>query len=341
MPIRKPSAERLALGQKRIVSILRKHGVASMRILEQKIADAGPLPQRIDPHIITTARNALAAAGDLRERRHRSSRWYYLAATPADVVDRRFAELTALHDRTSAPDFTMRAGQALEIAIFRALGEQEFLPFLGGFLDLNAHDDSSLYSKEEPPRILNGRLIPGQMRLDFLGMHPHAGSVGIEAKNIREWIYPDRKEVQDLLLKCYTQDAVPVLIARRIAYGTFSILRATGVLIHQTFNQLYPEADHDLSELVRDKNLLGYHDVRVGNTPDKRLRKFLHQDLSALLPDARARFKRYSDLLQRYGSGDIGYPEFAGRVRRRERGEPEDGPTPLWMEEIDEEDLPF
>ena len=68
--------------------------------------------------------------------------------------------------------------------------------------------------------------------------------------------------------------------------------------------------------------------VRVGNAPDVRLTRLLHEHLPRLMLTARERFTKYHDLLSDYGYGAIQYPEFAWRVRRRERGEREDGPTP-------------
>ena len=111
--------------------------------------------------------------------------------------------------------------------------------------------------------------------------------VGIEVKNIREWIYVNRAEVTEMLGKCCALNAVPVLIARRIAYETFSALNACGVLIHQTYNQMYPKHDEGLADSVRQKHLLGYHDVRVGNEPDARLRKFLQVNLPDLWDEAK------------------------------------------------------
>ena len=111
-------------------------------------------------------------------------------------------------------------------------------------------------------------------------------------------------------------DAVPVLIARRIAYVTRSTLGAAGVLFHETYNQLYPAADAELAALVRDKKLLGYHDIRTGNQPDSRLTKFLHVNLPRILPSARERFRVHFDLLSGYSAGQIEWHEFEQQVRR-------------------------
>ena len=150
--------------------------------------------------------------------------------------------------------------------------------FLGHFRDLDAHDDSTLYSKEEPPSALSGISI-GAKKLDFLVLDPSTGPAGIEVKNVREWIYPNRPEIRDLLFKCCTIDAVPVLIARRIPYVTFSVLSRCGCVVHQTYNQRYPNADTALAMRARHKDLLGYHDIRVGNDPDSRLLTFIIQNL--------------------------------------------------------------
>jgi hypothetical protein len=323
--IRPEQRERIALAKKRLASVLRTRVVASWRTLEQKIADAGPTNQRVDPHLLTLARREMEAAGTLVARRREGMPWFHLPGTPERELIERLEKLGPIHDQTSAQAFTKRAGQALEIAIFRSLSDQR-LPFLGGFSDLDDHDDSQRYAKEDPPSIVSGRRLPGKMKLDFLIIHASAGAAGIEAKNTREWLYPDRQEVRDLLLKCCAIDAVPVLVARRLSYSTFSILHGTGVLVHQTFNQRYPYADAALAELARHKDLLGYHDIRIGNEPDDRLNRFLHNNLPALIPLARERFEKHRDLLERYARGELEYAEFAWRVRQRGAGTDEDEP---------------
>lgn len=235
----------------------------------------------------------------------------------------RVEEQGRVFDQISRQTFTARVGQTLEIAVFRALREQSH-HFFGAFPDLEAHADDALYSKEEPPQTLSGLSIPGDLRLDFLLLHPEAGAAAIEVKNIREWIYPDREEVRDLLKKACAINAVPVLIARRYAYSTYSVLHRCGVILYQHYNQLYPTSEAELARLAARKDLLGYHDIRVGNTPDARLRKFITVDLPQLLTPARQKMGTYKDLLCAYGEGRMSYEEFAARAVRRERGENED-----------------
>jgi hypothetical protein len=132
--------------------------------------------------------------------------------------------------------------------------------------ELEKHAEDKLYSKEEPPGTISGRSM-GKQRVDFIVL---SGSViaGLEVKNVRHWLYPHVDEIRVMLKKCCHTDIVPVLIARRIPYITSEILRASGCVLHQTYNQLYPNADVELAKRARDKNLLGYHDIRIGSEPD-------------------------------------------------------------------------
>ena len=125
--------------------------------------------------------------------------------------------------------------------------------------------------------------------------------------------------------KAIAFDCVPVLVARRLAFVTFKVLSTCGVILHQTYNQLIPETERELANKAKDKRLLGYHDIRTGNQPDKRLTKFFTENLPSILPEARYRFDEYKDLLADFADHTISYQEFAGRVRRRSQGLYENG----------------
>jgi hypothetical protein len=314
--------ERVDLAKRRLGNILRTNVVANARTLENKISDSGPTNQRIDPHILTIARAELMRADEIRiYREGDGAPWYYLRGTPDEELRPRLAALKEVYDQTQDRLFTLRTGQALEIAVSKALQTQNAFQSVGHFRDLAAHDDRTLYRKEEPPSLVNGRSCEG--KLDFLLFTPDAGIAGVEVKNIREWFYSDRDEVQELLAKCCALDAVPVLIVRRYAYEAYSVLTDCGVIIHQMYNQRYANADAALAERVKDKRLLGYHDVRVGNDPDERLTRFIHTNLPNLLPSARAKFDELHGLLEEYATEAIGHAEFVSRVRGRDKEPPE------------------
>ena len=127
-------AERLALAQKRLVNVLRSHDVATDRTLEQKISDAGPNNQRIEPFVLTQARKPLVASGRVIEQRRGKTPWFHLSETEPEVVAKRLGQLEPIYLATQDGDFSVRLGQALEVAVYKALiaGDQVFM---GGFRD--------------------------------------------------------------------------------------------------------------------------------------------------------------------------------------------------------------
>ncbi len=321
-------AQWLALAQKRLISVLRARIIAPDRTLEQKISDAGPNNQRVEPLILTQARNALVAAGRIVPLWRGRTPWFHLSETTEAQIQERLNVLEPIYARTQDGLFTQRLGQVLEIAVQKALQLSD-RDFLGWYDDLGEHDDSTTYHKIEPPLLISGRKIE-KGPLDFVVFEP-VGMAGIEVKNYRTWIYPDSTEVKNMLWKCSDVGAVPVLISRRLPFITFRLLNLSGCLVHQTYNQLYATANAELAALTRDKNLLGYHDVRVGNEPDKRLTKFIQQ-LPDLVAGAKRTFDKFNPPHVAYGRGLINYTEWvklilvhSGIWKKRNEAEPDEG----------------
>lgn len=306
--------DRLAIARRRLVRILASHTIANGRTLEQKIADAGPSNQRVDPVYLTVARRDLEKQGRIKSLMRDNTPWYFLPETPQQEIDQRLAEQLAIHRAIGANNVFQRFGQALEIAILRTMREGQF-DYLGDFEDLDEHDDATLYRKREPPTAIGGRRCTAPV--DFL--LPLANDwLAIEAKNVRPWIYPESDELLPLLRKAVELDAIPVLIARRIAYVAFSeILEPCGVIVHQVFNQRYPTSEHELAAKAAHKDLLGYHDIRASSLPDDRLRRFMLHNLPKLVPRARAKFDQHKDLLLRLGTKEITYKQFHTELRLR------------------------
>jgi hypothetical protein len=317
--------ERDKIAETRLLRIVGNHTIATARTLEQKISDAGPFNQRINPHVLTRVRNQLVADTKLiRWHDPSGTPWYYLPDAQDPQLSERFQAQHAVHSAFSG-ERSVRIGQALEIAVYRALCSIDEAEFFGRFKDLDAHDDSTLYSKEEPPRHLGKRSLPGDVSLDFILRDPEAGYIGVECKNVRTWLYPDRDEVTETLQKCLALRCLPVIIGRRVPYVSYMLLSKCGVLFHQNYTQFFPVSEKEIADQARDKTLLGYHDIRVGNEPDERLRYFLETTVPKIVPGYRARFDEYADLLEAFAGGTMAYHEFAARVVRRDRGENEDG----------------
>ena len=211
--------------------------------------------------------------------------WFYASNISQDARDKRLEELLAIYQPYR--EISDRIGDALEIATYRAFCQSPTADFFGRFKNLDEHDDSKRYKKEGPLQHVGGRVLAGNQSLDFLLETSDAGPLGLECKNVRHWMYPHVGEIRALLVKCLTLDAVPVLIARRIHYSTFAVYSKCGMIVHQTYNQLFPQSDEALATKLRDKTLLGYHDIRLGNQPDARLIKFVTVNLPMVAAEAR------------------------------------------------------
>ena len=322
-----PNPDHLELAKCRLRDILTQRVVATALIFEHLICDAGD--PRLEPHIVGMARKILVRDGELLESRPRRANdplWFHLPdASPADVDSHinRLADLLRGIDRQPVKN---RRGQCLELAIYRALCDQHDAQYFGRFPEFDPtvpKRPKKLYRKEEPPSHIGNRAIPGERPLDFLYMNHAAGFGGVEAKNVRHWLYPDGADIKGFLVKCVALDCVPVLVARRFPRVTIEILGMCGVVLHQTRNQLYCVADEDLAERAMRQDSLGSDDIRVGDEPDAPLSRFIRTTLPEELPGARKRFDRFKDLLAGYVGGAIHYREFAGRVRLRAAGKEE------------------
>jgi hypothetical protein len=152
--------ERQELAARRLLTVVGRHGAAIARTLEQKISDAGPSNQRIDPHILIPARNLLVEQGKLLRIREHGRDWYALEDAPPNWVAERIASQFEVLRQTLDNAFVRRVGDALEIAVYRALKASP-LHSLGGFRGLTVERTTRSPRKEEPPSIFGGRELEG------------------------------------------------------------------------------------------------------------------------------------------------------------------------------------
>lgn len=307
------------------MSILTKQVVANWRTLEHKISDAGPSNQRIQPHIITPAKKALLKSKRIAVTEFQKSNWFHLVGENPERVEARLAELQPIWSAFTDGAVVSRTGQALEIAVYRALISAPNINVFGGFSDLEAHSDATLYSKQELQTFNNATL--GKHALDFI-VGVGADFCGIEVKNTRPWYYAHDPDIREAIRKALTLKVHPVFIGRRIQYVSFRVLGTCGVIMHETYNQRMASADADLANRARHKDLLGYHDIRVSNEPDARMTRFFNEHLPVLVQTAKPKLEKYHDLLWAFATKEMAYAEFSARVRRRESGQKEDNDWP-------------
>jgi hypothetical protein len=146
--------QREIIARRRLERVLHNHIVANARTLEQKISDAGPSDQRIDPHILTRVRNAMVREGKISKIPYGGTNWFARPQTDAALLKQRLAEQAQTTKELGKQSVGVRIGQTLEIATYKALLTLENVTFLGRFKDLDEHDDQEPYRKEEPPQHL-------------------------------------------------------------------------------------------------------------------------------------------------------------------------------------------
>ena len=182
---------RIELACIRIRRILARLRIATMRTLEQKISDAGPPGQRIDPHNLSKARQQLQDSRVVALQMRSGIPWYRLASMPEREWRERLALVEPLLSKLHRRKNSLLIGQVLEIAVFRALCSERArhgMEFFGGYPDLDPSDETTWRKIE--PSIISGRSLSGARNLDFALSCHDAGIAGIEVKNTREWVYP-------------------------------------------------------------------------------------------------------------------------------------------------------
>jgi hypothetical protein len=85
-----------------------------------------------------------------------------------------------------------------------------------------------------------------------------------------------------------------------------------GGIVREAFFQRLPESEAALAQQASNKRLLGYHDIRLGNEPDARMRSFATQ-LATLLPVARKKFDAGREELAAFARGEVSSAELGLR----------------------------
>jgi hypothetical protein len=303
--------DRVALGKVRVLSILDRETVAHQKTLEQKIADQGPKPQRVDPHLVGLAISDLLELNRIRKLEHaptQTTSWFTTIATPETTAQTRLSTLAPIYAATKAGHFGNLVGDALEIITHKALEKLESsdpkYTVLGAFDLSQPKDNNGRYKKIPPPKYIGKRTSPGEP--DYFLLGHETGPVLIECKNYREWIYPNNSVIAELIKKSLDFNATPILVARRIHYSTIrNFLQPAGIIAHETYFQYYPLSHVDLAAQAADKKLLGFTDVRATETPDTRTEKFFVKLLPSILPDMSAKWAANRVALRRYATDEI------------------------------------
>jgi len=281
------------VSKNRIKNILRKHRVGNIRQLESKICEAGPPQMRPDPDLLTKALKTLVNMGIIKSIKESGisggENIFYLADdfnvnSPSDKE--RYAKIIKLYGKYL--DIVKRKGNCgdiLEIIIQKAIKASNTYHFVGGpGVSTNKFQ-------------VNGTLIKGDF--DFI-LQSQTGLLGVELKNKRKWLYPDHKDFWVAIYRCLQNNALPVIIARKFPYIARLIFKNIGVLGYETHNQYLKPDLVDLMAEMRDKDGLGFADLRFIDEPEERHINFFRNILPNQEKDSWETFISKKDVLKKH-----------------------------------------
>jgi hypothetical protein len=303
--------ERIVLAKRRIQSVLDRDLVCNQKTLEQKISEQGPKPMRVDPHLIGKAILDLTELNRLTRHAHvltKGIAWFANPGTSANLVNNRLEVLAPLYDRIIGHGFGNLSGDALELIVWKCLRAihqaDKRYPYMGHFDLSQPKDAHGRYRKSQPPKTLGERSTIKEA--DFFQFGHAAGTLCIECKNLREWMYPDHPLIKELIIKASELGAIPVLIARRVHYTTrINLLEPAGIIAHESLFQYYPAHEVELARQVSDARSLGFTDVVATEEPHARTVKFFTRSLPAVVDYMAERWFQNEDALVAYAHNEI------------------------------------
>ncbi len=133
--------------------------------------------------------------------------------------------------------------------------------------------------------------------------------IGIEAKNIREWIYPASEEVWRAIARACTLECLPVIIARKISYiSRAGFFAKFGILGFETNFQymahsVQPDSKYAFKDKVIHKDKLGFADIKLLKPKDptpSHVVGFFDDILDQHAEIYFERFLKHKKLLQKY-----------------------------------------
>jgi hypothetical protein len=159
--------ERVAIGIRRILNVLEREQIAGIRTLEMKICDAGPLPLRVEPHVLGLAGLELLNRNRVAVHQHPltdTHSWYAPIRLPEAVYRQKLASLVETYLATTNATFTHVLGDPLEITVFKILREMKLseprFTYLGSF-NLAARFPDGRFRKTEPAINYNEAVLDG------------------------------------------------------------------------------------------------------------------------------------------------------------------------------------
>ncbi|MCW1844218.1 hypothetical protein [Prosthecomicrobium hirschii] len=330
---------RIALAKARILSILDREIVAHEKTLEQKIADQGPTDKRVDPHLISLAIDDMRELRRIAVHHHQKTNdtpWYANIGTSANLVQDKLNVIAPIYN-TISNTLSNVIGDALEVVTFRALNAtREVFPryHFDGFFYLDRPKNRyGRFEQRKAPMELHGRVTNKQP--DFL-LHGHdAGTLCIECKNLREWLYPQKPLIKHHIIRCDELNAIPVLIYRRIHYSTITnFFLPAGIIAHESIHQYFPSDQLEIVMEAKNKRKLGFTDLLATEHPHPRTERFFIENLPRIVETMADKWRNNRRHLVDYANDRINLAQLYNAIGSKAGGNwvdrENDDPPEMW-----------
>lgn len=301
------------LGKKRILNILRKYRITYTRHIEIKISEAGPFNQRVQPVLLSESIKELRASEEIGVISQNGILFFTAPdfGLKLDDEDRkkRFIRWHTVFNAVSRKNEL--CGLQLEHLIYQAVLSLKDVFTIIGTGPMYDTDKNQLV-KPAGAEVLfyNGEETYGDGGLDLFLIHKSTGiPIGIEAKNLREWLYPSSVEIWRMIARATKFKCLPVMAARKIAYPTRAgLFSHCGILgFESQFQYFHPNAQQytmdrfntPFMELVQ-KDGLGFADIKVVNEIPKHFLHYFGSILVKNIEEFYTKFMKYRNVLMEY-----------------------------------------
>lgn len=282
---------------KRLNNLLKKHHVCSTREMEARLSDFGTnLLPPVHPHHLTTARKML----NLQVVSTNPRPLYSLPNISISSISSHIARKELLND-AFINHFTKEelCGDVAERIIFNSM-------CLALNLSIEPHNlgnVSQIGSRTTNKPLDTYALLPFT---DNIGQR-NVSVLGIEIKNIREWIYPESVEIWKALKSCVDLDCIPIIISRAFHYTAFTFFRDIGAFGHKTKHQYFSTKlwKHPLYSAVKKE--LYFRDMVLWkeDKPDLMVTNFFSDILPQHISRITQTFENHKQLINNYAQGPL------------------------------------
>jgi uncharacterized protein YktA (UPF0223 family) len=345
------------IAERRVMNILTKSRVSTHRHLEIKISEAGPRNQRAEPVIISGAVKRMVQSGEVSVQLGSDNQKYFVPqdfGLPGDAS--RLRAFSSWHGKFKRyTENESLCGNVLERLTSDSLDLDDYEIFGSGPI----YNDKGVLVKlpGSEQLFLNKRAIYKHEHgagFDLLARHRDSNIyLGIECKNIRQWVYPDSQEVWRMIARACTLECLPVMVSRKISFlsraGLFSKVGILGFSSQFQYfdNAVNARSKYTFRQDIIGKDRLGFADIRLIKPSDpapKNIRDFFKHTLPENIEEYYDKFLGKKELLQKYAIEKGLAENMSGKKRKqlyeefKEEAEYDD--ANLW-DEPEPDDDPF